>query len=96
MRIFTDIITWVNYLDQILVSVLIFFQKGIFGTIKHLTFIVFILGIYLVAPVYGFGWLLCIFGMSIALDEKRFHFYRAYMGCILVLAVYQLVIHRLI
>jgi len=86
--------TWLNYLDQALLALLVAFRLFDQSIIKHAMIIIFIIGTYLIAPVYGFGWTLCIFGMCYTAnqDNKIFNFY---LFTLIVLCVYEVFFWRL-
>ncbi|MEM8793836.1 MAG: hypothetical protein AAGE80_19650 [Pseudomonadota bacterium] len=95
LRAFTNFVTWFNYVDQILISLLLLvWHKKLVGP-KHCVFLLVIAVTYFFAPVYGFGWLLCIFGLAIALQDRT-SIWRLYIHCMLLIALYDLLIGTVI
>ena len=80
--------TWLNYLDQALLALLVIIRAFDQSVIKHAVIILFIIGTYLIAPVYGFGWTLCIFGMCFTANQDNKN-YNLYLFTLIVLCVYE-------
>lgn len=91
VEIFAKIITWVNFLDQLAVVVLIALSPWWrFELIKHTLLIIFIFGTYLFAPVIGFGWLIAIWGIA-STSENRALIRAGYVFAFIVIESYGLI-----
>jgi hypothetical protein len=86
--------TWINYLDQALLSLLVLFKRFDQSFFKHALIMLFIIGTYLVAPVYGFGWTLCIFGMCFTANQDNKNF-NLYLYSLIILCAYEVFLWRL-
>ena len=86
--------TWLNYLDQALLSLLVLFKRFDQSFFKHALIMLFIIGTYLVAPVYGFGWTLCIFGMCFTANQDNKNF-NLYLYSLIILCAYEVFLWRL-
>ncbi len=81
--------TWLDYAIQVVVGVLFLLPGQRMERWAHLSLVVFILFIYFVAPVLGFGWLIAVLGMTLA--HGRFpRFALAYLASFIVLTSYQI------
>jgi len=81
--------TWLDYVIQAVVGVLFLLPGERIERFAHLSLVVFILFIYFIAPVLGFGWLIAILG--IALAHGRFpRLTLGYLASFIVLISYQI------
>jgi hypothetical protein len=81
--------TWLDYAIQVVVGVLFLLPGERMERFAHLSLVVFILFIYFVAPVLGFGWLIAVLGMTLA--HARFpRFALGYLASFIVLISYQI------
>lgn len=89
MRRLASVITWVNYLDQLAIAVLLLLPLTAgWQVVKHLLLMAFIVPVYLIAPVIGFGWLIIIWGYCLV--PERIAYMRAgYVGLFLLLCLYE-------
>lgn len=88
VEIMANVISWINYFDQLGVVVLIALSRfKVFDLLKHALLIIFILGTYLFAPVIGFGWLICIWGFAMTRPEQ-YYLRAAYVACYIIIASY--------
>jgi hypothetical protein len=62
--------TWLDYVIQVVVGVLFLLPGKRMERWAHLSLVIFILFIYFVAPVLGFGWLIAVLGITLA--HRRF------------------------
>ena len=60
------LITWYDLLVQIAIGLLFVPARKLTDRMGHLVLLFFIFTTYLPAPVFGFGWTLCIYGFTIA------------------------------
>lgn len=88
-QLFAHAITWLNYLDQVVIGALALFRLPLpLEILKHLALMVFIIIVYAVAPVIGFGWLIIIWGYCMVPDELKY-LRVGYIGCFVLLALYE-------
>lgn len=81
--------TWLDYGIQVVVGALFLLPGERIERAAHISLIIFILFVYFVAPVLGFGWLVAILG--IALAHRRFpRLTLGYLASFLVLISYQI------
>lgn len=81
--------TWLDYAIQVVVGVLFLLPGERMERLAHLSLVVFILFIYFVAPVLGFGWLIAVLGITLA--HGRFpRFALGYLASFIVLISYQI------
>ena len=73
VEMLAQILTWVNYIEQLLFCFLIPLARfKLMNQFKHSLLLIFILGTYAIAPVIGFGWLICILGYCMCRVEQLF------------------------
>lgn len=89
-RALADVLAWINLLYQAALAALVFARNERLLLAKHLLSTVFIIGTYVVAPVYSFGMLLCVMFYILA-EEERPRFRAVYVWLILLLSLYQVV-----
>jgi len=83
------VITWYDLLIQYAIGLLFIPGRGITDRIGHYLLLFFIFTTYLPAPVFGFGWLLAIYGLC--LSWKRYPAFNiAYTVSFVVILIYQL------
>ena len=83
------VITWVNYVDQIAIAVMLLLPLSRRGEIfKHLLLMAFIIPVYAVAPVIGFGWLIIIWGYCLVPNDVA-GLRLGYLGLFLLLCIYE-------
>lgn len=88
-QLFAHAITWLNYLDQVVIGALALFRLPLpLEILKHLALMVFIIIVYAIAPVIGFGWLIIIWGYCMVPDELKY-LRTGYIGCFVLLALYE-------
>lgn len=81
--------TWLDYVIQVVVGVLFLLPGERIERLAHLGLVIFILFVYFVAPVLGFGWLVAILGMTLA--HRRFpRLALGYLASFIVLISYQI------
>ena len=66
------LITWYDLLVQIAIGLLFIPGKRITDLLGHAVLLFFIFTTYLPAPVFGFGWTLAIYGLTLAKGQYRF------------------------
>lgn len=82
-------ITWINYLDQIVIALMLLLPLSLRGEIfKHLLLMAFIVPVYAVAPVIGFGWLIIVWGYCLVPDQVPW-LRLGYLGLFLLLCIYE-------
>ncbi|MCK0154355.1 hypothetical protein MWU49_11625 [Alcanivorax sp. S6407] len=82
-------ITWINYLDQIVIALVLLLPLSRRGEIaKHLLLMAFIVPVYAVAPVIGFGWLIIVWGYCLVPDSAPW-LRLGYLGLFLLLCIYE-------
>jgi len=83
------VITWYDLLIQYAIGLLFIPGRGITDRIGHYLLLFFIFTTYLPAPVFGFGWLLAIYGLC--LSWKRYPAFNIpYTVSFVVILIYQL------
>lgn len=83
------VITWINYLDQLLIALLLLLPLSQRGEIvKHLLLMAFIVPVYAVAPVIGFGWLIIIWGYCLVPNTVAW-LRLGYLALFLLLCLYE-------
>lgn len=84
-----SVMTWLNYLTEFAIAVLVLLPGSIrWSIIVHVFLSGFITVVYAVAPVIGFGWLLTIWGYCLAPDESAI-LRLGYIALFLLLCVYE-------
>lgn len=83
------VITWYDLLIQYAIGLLFIPGRGITDRIGHYLLLFFIFTTYLPAPVFGFGWLLAIYGLCLSW-KKYPAFNIAYTVSFVVILIYQL------
>ena len=84
-----SIITWLNYLTEFAIAVLVSLPlSSRWSIIVHLPLIGFIIAVYAVAPVIGFGWLLTIWGYCLV-PENFITLRLGYVALFLLLCMYE-------
>ena len=83
------VVSWINYLDQLVIALLLLLPlSGRGEVVKHLLLMAFIVPVYAVAPVIGFGWLIVVWGYCLVPD--RYAWLRlGYIGLFLLLSAYE-------
>ncbi len=84
------VVTWINYIDQMLIATLVFIrlpQRMEF--IKHISIMIFIIPVYAIAPVIGFGWLIIIWGYCIVPDRMK-ELRLGYIGLFFLVSLYEI------
>jgi hypothetical protein len=87
-RTLAQLITWYDVIIQFMIGLLFVPSRRITDFMGHCAFLFFILTTYLPAPVFGFGWLLCILGLCIAWDGFK-QLRTVYLLSFLVILIYQ-------
>jgi len=83
------VITWYDLLIQYAIGLIFIPGRGITDRIGHYLLLFFIFTTYLPAPVYGFGWLLAIYGLCLSW-KKYPAFNIAYTVSFVAILIYQL------
>lgn len=83
------VITWYDLLIQYAIGLIFIPGRGVTDRIGHYLLLFFIFTTYLPAPVYGFGWLLAIYGLCLSW-KKYPAFNIAYTVSFVVILIYQL------
>ena len=87
-RYLAQLITWYDLLVQFAIGLLFIPARKTTDRLGHLVLLFFIFTTYLPAPVFGFGWTLCIFGFTAA--RTRFPvFPLIYAAAFLAVLAYQ-------
>ncbi len=82
------LITWYDLLVQFTIGLLFIPARKITDRLGHLVLLFFIFTTYLPAPVFGFGWTLCIYGFTVA--RNRFPLFPlAYAAAFFAVLAYQ-------
>lgn len=68
-RIAALILTWWDALLQLSIGVLLFFALRATDQLGHILLLIFIFTTYLPAPIFGFGWILAVMGLTLAKDN---------------------------
>ncbi|MGI9511465.1 MAG: hypothetical protein ACR2OL_01065 [Anderseniella sp.] len=83
------VITWYDLIIQFAIGLIFIPARAITDRIGHFLLLFFIFTTYLPAPVFGFGWLLAIYGLS--LSWKRYPAFNiAYLVSFVAILLYQL------
>ncbi|HZR77637.1 MAG TPA: hypothetical protein VFA58_00420 [Chthoniobacterales bacterium] len=82
------ILTWWDALLQLLIGLLLLFRFNATEKLGHILLLLFIFTTYLPAPIFGFGWILAIMGLTLA-KEKFPRIAVAYMVSFVAVIVYQ-------
>lgn len=61
--------TWWDLLIQLAMGMLFLFRRSITDQFAHICLLLFIFTTYLLAPVFGFGWILAIMGFTLAKEN---------------------------
>lgn len=81
--------TWWVFLSEGAVALFFAFRTKTMDIVAHITLIIFILTTYLIAPVMGFGTMLSILGLSLALARfPKSPLPYAYLFCLVAIAFY--------
>jgi hypothetical protein len=81
--------TWWDASFQLLIGALLLFRRRRADEIAHILLLFFIFTTYLPAPVFGFGWILAIMGLTLAKDAFP-KIATAYVVCFFAILLYQL------
>lgn len=83
------VVSWINYLDQLAIALMLLVPLSTRWEIaKHLLLMVFIIGVYAVAPVIGFGWLIIIWGYCLV-PENLLKLRLGYVALFFLLCAYE-------
>lgn len=89
VRMLGLVITWYDLLIQYAIGLIFLPARAITDRIGHYLLLFFIVATYLPAPVFGFGWLLAIFGLC--LSWKKYPLFNiAYTASFVLILLYQL------
>ena len=81
-------ITWYDLIVQVLIGALFVPARATWDRLGHLVLLFFIFTTYLPAPVFGFGWTLCIFGSILAKDTFPL-IWRSYLMAFIAILLYE-------
>lgn len=81
-------ITWYDVIVQFVIGLLFVPSRRLTDFMGHCVLLFFILTTYLPAPVFGFGWLLCILGLCVAWRNFE-HLRIAYLLSFVAVLAYQ-------
>lgn len=87
-RTLAQLITWYDVIIQFMIGLLFVPSRRITDFMGHCVFLFFILTTYLPAPVFGFGWLLCILGLCVAWDGFK-QLRTVYLFSFIAILIYQ-------
>ena len=83
------VLTWWDASLQLLIGLLLLFRLRPTDEVAHILLLVFIFTTYLPAPVFGFGWILAIMGLTLA-KENFLRIAAAYMISFVAIILYQM------
>jgi hypothetical protein len=87
-RLAALVLTWWDVSLQLLIGLLLLMRRPVTDEFAHILLLFFIVTTYLPAPVFGFGWILGITGLTLA-EEKFPRIAAVYMICFVVILLYQ-------
>ena len=88
-RVAALVLTWWDVSLQLLIGLLMLFRLRVTDKFAHVLLLLFIFTTYLPAPVFGFGWILAIMGLTLA-KENFPSMAAAYMISFVAIIFYQL------
>jgi len=68
-RVAALVLTWWDASLQLLIGLLLLFRLCATDRFGHILLLLFIFTTYLPAPIFGFGWILAIMGLTLAKDN---------------------------
>jgi hypothetical protein len=83
------VLTWWDALFQLLIGLLLLFRLCATDKFAHILLLIFIFTTYLPAPVFGFGWILAIMGLTLA-KENFPRIATVYMVSFVAIILYQM------
>jgi hypothetical protein len=63
------VMTWWDFSIQFAIGLLLLWRRTFTDQLGHVLLLLFIFTTYLPAPVFGFGWILSIMGLTLAKDQ---------------------------
>ena len=88
-RVAALVLTWWDFSIQLLIGFLLLWRRALTDKLAHILLLFFIFTTYLPAPLFGFGWILGIMGLSLA-KEKFPGIAATYMASFVMILLYQL------
>lgn len=88
VRTMAQVITWYDLLVQYLIGALFLIRRKWSDLLGHIVLLAFIYTTYIAAPVFGFGWLLAIYGVTLVKGRSPL-LELAYAGAFVAVLCYQ-------